>query len=134
VSKILSIISCFFAVAVAVCVIYSSQGGYNLVWNRSTMSYSKFQTLIRTESNSIEDVLWRNEKPIIEVTLKNQSKQYIYLSSDQKIELLNELLKREVPVKVNTCQGGSIAPSLDWLSEVLLRFSPGDGSNKNHAN
>ncbi len=142
--KILTIISCLFALAVAVCVICFSKSGYYLVWDEP-MTKTKLESLIKNDPKSIEEVSFISGEPKVLVKLQDEKECFLILTPEEKSKLLPELIAKDITLKA-ICVGResfwwptvngqfSIAPYLDWLSEQWLRFSPGGGSNNNRAN
>ncbi len=141
--RIITIISCLFALAVAACVIYCSKGGYYLIWN-DPLTKSKLESLIKNVPKSIEEVSFISGEPTVLVKLKDEKECFLILTPEDKSKLLPKLIAKDITLKA-ICVGResfwfptangqfTIEPYLDWLSEVWLQFFPGGGSNKNHA-
>ncbi len=134
--KVLAIMSCISALVIALGVIYLSRNYF--VIDPPAMSYLQFKNLVKTQSGSIEEVVWLDDVPKLVVTLKNQKVNTVYLSPEQQREILPEMRKCDFRLLLSWEEGrhlpSSIEPSLDWLSEQWHRSFPGGGSNNNRAN
>ncbi len=97
---------CFlFALAVAAVGTFFNSEGYFLNWDPPTISYQDFKTIVRTNSESIEDILWSNKNHKMVVTLKGKGKYSLFVIPENRKEILDQLLKKEVPLRVLTCGG-----------------------------